>query len=207
MKLVIATSSAGKLSEFSAALAGLGIELLAAKDVNLSVFPEENADTYEGNARLKALHAAKLSGLAALADDSGLEVDALAGAPGLYSARYGELASDSARTALLLQNLSSILAEKRSARFVCSLVLALPEGKTQAFWGEAKGQILHEPRGEHGFGYDPIFWSLDLKKTFAEASEPEKRSVSHRGKALLHFKEWFMSPMARDFFEAPVKNL
>ncbi len=202
MKLVIATANQGKVKEFSAALAHLGLELLTATEVGVKDFPEETGANYKENAAIKALHVAQLSGLPSLADDSGLEVDALNGAPGLYSARYGNLNSDSERTAFLLSNIENIETSKRGAKFVCSLVLVNPDGLSKSFWGEAKGTLLRAASGSDGFGYDPIFYSFDLDKTFSEASKDEKRKVSHRGHALNEFEAWFKTEEAKTFFSS-----
>ncbi|MCA9838365.1 MAG: RdgB/HAM1 family non-canonical purine NTP pyrophosphatase [Trueperaceae bacterium] len=199
MKLVIATGNQGKVREFTAALAPLGFELVSARDAGIEAFPEETGKTYEENARIKALHVANSSGQLSLADDSGLEVDALQGAPGLYSARYGELASDKERTLHLLSNLTDVEMGKRQARFVCSLVLAKPDSQNRSFWGEAPGELLMAPQGTEGFGYDPIFFSPVLGKTFAEATEAEKRKVSHRGNALRNLTEWLSTAEAKSF--------
>ena len=203
MKLVIATTNQGKLKEFAAALADLGLELLSARDAGVSEFPDETGTSYEENAMIKALHVAQGSGLTALADDSGLEVEALHGAPGLYSARYGGLQSDTERTAYLLKNIAHLEPEQRGARFVCSLVLAKPSGETRSFWGEARGHLLSTAQGSGGFGYDPIFFSSDLNKTFSEASQSEKRKVSHRGHALNAFETWYKTTEAKHFLALP----
>ncbi len=183
-KLVIATSNPGKVKEFEAALAGFGLTLLSASEAGIQNFPEETGSTYKENALIKAKHALSISGMASLADDSGLEVEALEGAPGLYSARFGNLTSDKARTDYLLEQLKSIPEEKRQAKFVCCLVLALADGSSKSFFGESHGHILFESIGQDGFGYDPVFYSDALAKTFAEATKTEKQQVSHRGQAL-----------------------
>lgn len=192
MKLVLASSNLGKLAEFRQGLAGSGLELLAAADVGLENFPPETGDSYTANARLKANYGAS-SGLPCLADDSGLEVNALGGAPGIYSARYGGLESPEARLHYLLGKLRDVPPEARGARFVCALVLVTPQGRSRTFHGECYGDILPAPRGAGGFGYDPIFYSPELGKSFAAASEGEKRRVSHRGRALREFLEWAQS--------------
>ena len=189
-RLVLATGNRGKVEEFRAALAPLDLELLAAADLELGDPPEESGLTYEENALLKAAHAAHASGLPALADDSGLEVDALGGAPGIYSARFGGRLSDGERIAHLLQKLKDVPEGERGAGFRCALVLAWPNGKVISFSGSCRGRILLGPRGEAGHGYDPIFWSQDLQKTFAQATTREKESVSHRGRAVAKLLEW-----------------
>lgn len=185
--LLVATTSAGKLREISAALAGLGIELLDLRDRPVEM-PEETGASFEENAALKARAALAATGLPALADDSGLEVDALGGEPGVLSARWENLPDDAARNRRLLERLEG--RANRSARFVSALALALPDGREHSFRGEAAGWITQRPRGEHGFGYDPLFHSSELGKTFAEASREEKGSVSHRGRALAKMRAW-----------------
>lgn len=190
MKLVLATRNRGKIEEFRSALAPLGFELLSALELELGVPPEETGQTYEENALIKAAHTAHASGLPALADDSGLEVDALGGAPGIYSARFGGRLSEGERIAHLLQKLRNVPADERGAEFRCTLVLAGPGGKVESFGGSCRGRILAGPRGEGGHGYDPIFWSPELEKTFAEASMEEKATVSHRGRAVVRLLSW-----------------
>lgn len=206
MKLLIATGNQGKVKEFDHALKDSSInhqhfELLSSKEVGLTDFPEETGSSYEENALIKAEYASEKTGLICLADDSGLEVDALKGAPGLYSARYGgDLASDKARTAYLLEQLTSTPKEKRAAKFVCSLVLRLPTGKSFSFWGESQGEILFAPTGQTGFGYDPVFYSHALHKSFAQASKTEKQQVSHRGNAIQALKKWLITDEAKQAF-------
>jgi XTP/dITP diphosphohydrolase len=189
-KLVLATRNSGKISELRLALAPLDLELLTAAELGLGEAPEENGGSYEENALIKAAQTAHASGLPALADDSGIEVDALDGAPGIYSARYGGDLEPGERIAHLLQRLKKVPRDSRQARFVSVVLLATPDGRVKSFRGTCLGEILFGPRGEGGHGYDPIFWSPELHKTFAEASEQEKASVSHRGKALAAFVEW-----------------
>lgn len=175
--LVVATGNAGKLAEMQAHLAGLDWELTLKPDA-LEV--EETGETFAANACLKASEVALATGEWAIADDSGLEVDALDGAPGVYSARYGK--TDAERIERLLNELGSEL--NRDARFVCVIAIARPDG-TIALQAEGvcPGRILHAPRGAGGFGYDPIFYVPDQKLTFAEMSPEQKHAVSHRGKA------------------------
>lgn len=190
-RLVVATLNQGKLREFKEALAGTGLEVVAATDVGVSEFPEETGASYEENALVKAGHVTALTGLPALADDSGLEVDALGGAPGVYTARFGGAGlTDGERMAHLLRRLQKVPDGERGARFVAAVVLATPAGGVMAFRGESAGSILHGPRGADGFGYDPIFLSTELGTSFAEATLEQKRSVSHRGQALKAFAEW-----------------
>lgn len=190
-RLVLATGNAGKIAELRAAMAGRAIELLSAEEAGVLEFPPEDGSSYDDNALLKAGHVATQTGLPALADDSGLEVDALGGAPGLHSARFGgEGLSDGERVAHLLARLRKVPAADRGARFVSVLMLALPGGDVRRFEGVCQGRILEGPRGDGGFGYDPVFWSDDLGKAFGVCSANEKRSVSHRGRALDAFLAW-----------------
>ncbi|WP_181357743.1 RdgB/HAM1 family non-canonical purine NTP pyrophosphatase [Stenomitos frigidus] len=176
--LVVATGNPGKLKEMQAYLAGLDWALALKPDA-LEV--EETGATFAENACLKASHVAQATGEWAIADDSGLEVDALDGAPGVYSARYGH--SDAERIERLLNELGNEL--NREARFVCVIAIARPDGAIalQAE-GSCPGRILHSPRGTGGFGYDPIFYVPNQGLTFAEMSTTQKRTISHRGKAL-----------------------
>ncbi|MDE6274767.1 MAG: RdgB/HAM1 family non-canonical purine NTP pyrophosphatase [Clostridiales bacterium] len=183
-KLVVATGNAHKLEEIRAILQGW--EIISQRDAGFLGDVEETGDTFLENARLKAWAACKATGLPTLADDSGLCVDALGGAPGVHSARYSG-GGDAENRALLLKNLQG--AENRRASFACVIVVAFPSGKEIVCEGRTYGSILHEERGEHGFGYDSLFLSDDLKKSFAEASAEEKNGVSHRGRALKQLKE------------------
>ncbi|MEA5514292.1 RdgB/HAM1 family non-canonical purine NTP pyrophosphatase [Nodularia sp. UHCC 0506] len=176
--LVVATGNPGKLREMQAYLADSGWELTL-KPEELDV--EETGETFAANACLKASQIAQATGQWAIADDSGLQVDALKGAPGIYSARYGS--SDSDRIARLLRELGNTV--NRQAQFVCAAAIARPDG-TIALESEGicRGEILHAPRGEGGFGYDPIFYVPEKQLTFAQMSRELKGSISHRGKAL-----------------------
>ena len=171
-------------------LADLDVEIISAKELGVSSFPEETGSSYQENALVKANYVASETQSFALGDDSGLEVDALEGVPGLYSARFGGTLSPNERIAYLLEKLRNVPQNERGARFVCSLVLAAPSGEVNTFGGVCEGEILQEPRGESGFGYDPVFYSHDLKKGFAEATREEKRRVSHRGRAVERLLEW-----------------
>jgi XTP/dITP diphosphohydrolase len=189
--LVIATGNAGKLREFRSLLAGLPFELTSSAELGLP-YPEETGATFLANALLKARHAADLSGAAAIADDSGLEVDALSGAPGIYSARYaGAGADDAANNAKLIRALEGVPHEQRRARYRCALVfvanaLDVSPRVAEADW---QGFILDVPRGSGGFGYDPYFWLPELKKTAAELPPAEKNRLSHRGQAMRALRE------------------
>jgi XTP/dITP diphosphohydrolase len=182
MRVIVATSNHGKLLEFREALEPLGWELLPLDGFDVKL-PPEDGFSYEENAFIKAAFTSAVTGIASLADDSGLEVDALDGAPGLYSARYGNKGSDLERNLYLLTQLSH-QPMPRKAKFVSVLALAFPDGRCETFRGECPGEILEEPRGEAGFGYDPLFWMPELGKTFAEIDTATKRVVSHRGIAL-----------------------
>lgn len=190
MKIVLASNNQGKLRELQAlfsqdpALAQL--ELLSARDVKLPPV-EEDAATFQGNARKKALFAAKSTGLIALADDSGLEVDALEGKPGVHSARYasssGENSQDQDNIAKLLEELAAIPEPKRTARFRCVVAIATPEGEVWTTEGTCQGAITTKPIGQGGFGYDPVFLVDGTNKTMAQLTEEEKNSISHRAVA------------------------
>ncbi|PZN11033.1 MAG: non-canonical purine NTP pyrophosphatase [Bacillota bacterium] len=186
-ELVIATSNPGKLAEIRTIFqeAGLELRLRSLADFPGITMPREDGETFLDNARRKALAVARQAGRPALADDSGLCVDALGGRPGVRSARYaGEGAGDAANNARLLAELAGVPPERRGAEFRCAVVLALPDGRWTAAEGSARGRILEEPRGRGGFGYDPLFLSDELGVTFAEAPPEEKNRVSHRGRAL-----------------------
>ena len=185
-KLVIASGNPGKLREFRSLLAGLPFELTSSAELGLALAAETGA-TFLANALLKARHAASLSGCAAVADDSGLEVDALGGAPGIYSARYaGEGADDAANNAKLMLALTGLPRERRRARYRCALVWVDSAADAVPLIAEAdwEGFILDAPRGGGGFGYDPYFWLPDLGQSAAELPPAEKNRLSHRGKAL-----------------------
>ena len=187
MKLVLASKNQHKLLEMEHILRDLGLEVVLESQVGVDVDVEETGTTFLENAALKARAVMEASGMAAIADDSGLMVDALDGAPGVYSARYGNLNSDQARTSYLLENLKDVPAGKRGAQFVSAIVCILPDGREVQAQGTCQGEILFAPRGENGFGYDPVFYSPELQKTFSEATEEEKSTVSHRGRALRAF--------------------
>lgn len=183
MKLAIATNNQHKLQEIRAILGDSFEELLSLKDLGIDVDVEETGTTLEKNALIKARTILALSGIATLADDTGLMVDALNGAPGVYSARYaGEEHNDAKNRALLLKNLDGV--KDRSAHFATVIALCYPDGKTLTASGRVNGEILLSERGTEGFGYDSLFFSTELGKTFAEATQAEKNSVSHRGRAL-----------------------
>ncbi len=184
--LVIATANPGKLREFQALLAGLPFATVAQGALGVTV-AEETGATFAENALLKARHAAAASGAAAIADDSGLEVDALGGAPGIYSARYaGEAAGDAANNAKLVAALQGVPFQRRRARYRCALVYLDGPGDTEPLHAQGgwEGYILEAPRGSGGFGYDPYFWLPELELTAAELDPALKNRLSHRGTAL-----------------------
>jgi XTP/dITP diphosphohydrolase len=182
--LVLATLNRGKARELIALLGDVPFDLRVLADYPGAVAPEETETTYRGNALLKARAAARLTGAWSLGDDSGLEVDALGGAPGLYSARYGGPGLDDAgRCALLLEALRDVPDARRTARFRCVIAIVDPQGRESVVEGVAEGTIIHSPRGRNGFGYDPLFYYPPLGRTFAELTDAEKSDVSHRGRA------------------------
>jgi XTP/dITP diphosphohydrolase len=188
-KLVIATNNRGKLREFQQLLAGSGFEPVTPGDLGLTWEVEETGISFEENARLKAVDAARATGVLALADDSGLEVDYLDGRPGIFSARYaggdrtdGSL-NEREQCEMILQELQGVPDEHRTARFRCVIAIATPDGATQTVDGVFEGRIAHEIRGAHGFGYDPIFLVRGRDVTSAELPPDEKNAISHRGQA------------------------
>ncbi len=189
MKYIIATHNMKKLKELSRILIPLGIEAVTDRDLGIETTEvEETGSTFEENAYLKAASACKESGLPAVADDSGLCVDALDGAPGLYSARYaGEGATDAEKIDKLLEALKDVPAENRTARFVSAICCVFPDGQTLTARGECEGTIAFSPAGEGGFGYDPVFMVGD--KSFAQMTAEEKDAVSHRGRSLRAFSD------------------
>lgn len=181
--IVLATRNAGKTAEIRALLKDFPIEIRNLDDFGPIPEIEEDGTTFDENAYKKAHFAARVLGFPALADDSGLVVEALDGAPGVYSARYaGEDASDTERSAKLLQAMAG--KTNRAAAFECVISIAVPEGPALTYEARCEGQITDQPVGENGFGYDPIFFYPPLNKTFAQMTMAEKSSVSHRGKAL-----------------------
>ena len=186
MKYVLASGNRGKLAELQAMLASTGMELVSQSEFNI---PEavEDGSSFEENAIIKARHASRLTGLPAIADDSGLSVDALNGEPGVYSARYaGENATDTDNVKKLLANLEDVPNHQRSARFHCviALVRNADDPQPELFHGTWEGTIARAPTGENGFGYDPVFWVPEQQCTAAQLDKATKNSLSHRGKAL-----------------------
>ncbi|MBA7691987.1 dITP/XTP pyrophosphatase [subsurface metagenome] len=183
-KLLLATNNQAKVREYKSLLRNLPYELVTLAEQGIATVVDEVGESLEENARLKATLLAAESQLLALADDSGLEVDVLGGEPGRLSARYaGENASDKDRVNYLLLRLKGVPWEKRSARFRCVIAVATPDGEVEFCSGECQGFITFEPRGEQGFGYDPIFYLPELDKTMAELPLEMKNQVSHRGQA------------------------
>jgi XTP/dITP diphosphohydrolase len=183
-KLLLATSNPGKAGEYRILLDGLGYEIITLAEQGITEVISESGASYEQNARLKAIAYSELSQLIALADDSGLEVDALDGQPGINSARFaGKAASDADKVRLLLTRLSGVPCERRTAHFKCVVAVATPEGQCQLCSGDCPGMIAFEPRGENGFGYDPIFFLPELGKTMAELTLGMKNQISHRARA------------------------
>ena len=182
--LLIATNNLGKLRELTGLLAESPYTPISLADIGIDEDVAETGSTFEENATLKATSYARMSGILTLADDSGLEVEALGGQPGVLSARYaGDGATDSQRIAYLLDKLDNISEADRAARFCCVLALATPGEAVQLYSGECRGRILESPRGENGFGYDPVFLLEGLGKTMAELTQDEKNGVSHRSRA------------------------
>ncbi|MBE6960028.1 MAG: RdgB/HAM1 family non-canonical purine NTP pyrophosphatase [Ruminococcaceae bacterium] len=191
MKVVLASKNKHKLEEISKITEKFGIDLILQSELGIDLDVEETGTTFEENSFIKAEAVMKATGLPALADDSGIAVDALGGEPGIYSARYGfdDSLDDWGRLLLLLKNTEHVPDGQRQAKFVCVITLVTPEGQTVQARGEIHGELLREARGENGFGYDPIFFYPPLGKTTAELSPEEKNSVSHRGNALKLFYE------------------
>jgi XTP/dITP diphosphohydrolase len=197
MRILLATTNQGKIRELTRILSQMQLEVIGL-DPAATTEEIEIASTFAENARLKARHHHKASGLPTIADDSGLEVEALGGAPGVTSARYaGPNASDGDRIVKLLEELKDVPPENRTARFVCAAAMVW-DGGERVFIDEARGRILAAPRGHNGFGYDPVFYYAPLGKTFAEMSESEKADVSHRGRAFAQLADWLKAARVLD---------
>jgi len=193
MDIVLATRNKKKVEEIRRIAAGLPLSVVSLDDLPDCPEVVEDQDTFDGNASKKALETAQCTGKPALSDDSGLEVDALDGRPGVLSARYAPDATsgnDPRNYQKLLKDLENIPDEQRTGRFVCCLSLAYPDGTVKTFSGRAEGSIAREPRGEKGFGYDPVFIPEGFERTFAEMSASEKDALSHRGKAIEKLAEY-----------------
>jgi len=191
MKVVLASKNKHKLVEISKITEKFGIELVLQSELGIDIDVEETGTTFEENSYIKAEAVMKATGLPALADDSGIAVDALNGEPGVYSARYGfdDTLDDWGRLELLLKNTEHVPDGQRQAQFVCVITMVTPEGRVIQARGEIHGELTRQPRGENGFGYDPIFYYPPFGKTTAELSPEEKNGVSHRGNALRVFYE------------------
>ena len=191
MKVVLASKNRHKLVEISKITEKFGIELVLQSELGVDIDVEETGTTFEENSFQKAEAVMKATGLPALADDSGIAVDALNGAPGVYSARYGfdESLDDWGRLLLLLKNTEHVPDGQRQAQFVCVITMVTPEGQVIQARGEIHGELAREAKGENGFGYDPIFYYPPLGKTTAELSSEEKNKISHRANALKLFYE------------------
>jgi len=189
-RIIFATGNAGKIKEIQMIMADTGMEVISMKEAGINVDIEENGSTYEENALIKARAVAACTDDIVMADDSGLEVDALNKEPGVLSARYlGEDTPYSIKNAEIIRRLSGVPDEKRSARFVCAIATVLPDGRELTTRAAIEGRIGYEEKGSHGFGYDPIFYVPQFEKTTAELTEEQKNQISHRGKALQLMKE------------------
>lgn len=191
MKVILASNNANKLREMQQILSPLGWEILRQKDVGLHLEPDENGEIFEENSLIKAEAVMKASGLPAIADDSGVEVDALDGAPGVHSARYGgeSCPDDKARNRYLLRNMEKVPEGSRGARFVSVITMACPDGTVISARGELAGEILRQEQGDGGFGYDPLFYIPSEGCTMAELTAERKNEISHRAVALRNFVE------------------
>ncbi|HWN98488.1 MAG TPA: XTP/dITP diphosphatase [Blastocatellia bacterium] len=197
MQILLATTNQGKIAEVTHILSQCGIEVISLADVETTA-QVETGSTFTENALLKARYYRQASGLMTIADDSGLEVEALGGAPGVYSARYGgERASNEDRIKKLLDELKDVPQEQRGACFIC-VAAVVWDGGEKAFTGEVRGRIVSETRGRNGFGYDPVFFYEPLGRTFAELTAPEKTEVSHRGLAFRQLAQWLREGVAID---------
>ncbi len=186
MKLLIATNNPGKLKEYRDLLQGLPLEITNLQEEGIDFEPEETGSTFEENATLKARAFAAQSGLPTLADDSGLEIDALGGAPGVHSARYGgtRRGEDTYRYEMVLRQLEGVPSARRTARFRCVVAVAMPDGRLATADGKVEGVIAREPRGDQGFGYDPIFFIPEFNCTMAQLPLETKNRISHRARAV-----------------------
>lgn len=192
-RIIFATGNEGKMREVRMILEDLEVPVVSMKEAGVSADIEENGTTFEENAVIKARSVMKLTGEMAMADDSGLEIDYLDGAPGIYSARFmGEDTSYDIKNAALIEKLAGVPDEKRTARFVCAIACVMPDGTTLTSRGTMEGRIAYEIRGENGFGYDPIFYLPECGCSSAEISPEQKNELSHRGKALRSMKEKLM---------------
>lgn len=190
-RLIFATGNEGKMKEIRAILGDLDYEILSSKEAGVDIDIVEDGETFEENAIIKAKAVMEATGCLVLADDSGLEVDYLNKEPGIYSARYmGEKTPYRIKNQIIIDRLDGVPDEKRTARFVCVIAAAFPDGSVKTARGTIEGRIAYEPAGENGFGYDPIFYLPDRKMTSAQISAEEKNAISHRGEALRKIKEY-----------------
>lgn len=203
MQLLVATNNPGKVREYQDLLAGLNVELRGLADLSITTEVDETGQTFEENARIKAAAYSRMSGLLTLADDSGLEVEALGGGPGVYSARYaGQGATDADRYRKLLAVLDGVPWEKRAARFRCVIALAWPDpqgavsGHIETFDGQCDGVIALEPKGTNGFGFDPVFYMPEHGCTMAELPEEKKNQISHRARAAALVRKRLMAEVS-----------
>ena len=191
-EIIIATKNPGKAKEFQEIFKPLGYQVKTLLDFPEIPDVDETGKTFHENALLKAQEIATKLNRPVIADDSGLEIDSLGGRPGIYSARYaGEPKDDQRNIQKVLEEMKDVSDEKRTAHFTCVLAVVIPGNEPELFEGRCDGVILREKRGEHGFGYDPIFYVPEKGKTLAEMTPAEKQSVSHRGEAIAKFREWF----------------
>lgn len=184
-KIIIATSNEGKLKEFRKLLSHKDVDIISMKDAGININIEENGTTFEENAIIKAKTVCEYSNCLCLSDDSGLEIDCLGGEPGIYSARYlGHDTPYEKKNRIIIDRIKDVPDEKRTARYVCAVAAAFPDGRVLTAVDTLEGAIAKEPKGNGGFGYDPIFYYPPLKVTTAELTDDEKNAISHRGKAL-----------------------
>ncbi|MFP4456338.1 MAG: XTP/dITP diphosphatase [Clostridia bacterium] len=184
-KIILATRSKGKIAEFSELLDPYKVEILTTYDLDEPLEVQETEDTFRGNARLKATAYMELTGYPALADDSGLIVESLGEKPGVYSSRYAGInATDKENNEKLLHELKDVPMDRRNAKFISAIALVFPNNSVQIVEGTCEGIILEEPKGDNGFGYDPLFYVPEVKKTYAEMTSKEKNQYSHRAKAM-----------------------
>lgn len=193
-KIIFATGNADKMKEIREILSDSGLEILSMKEAGIACEAEENGATFEENARIKATAIAARTDAIVLADDSGLEIDALNKEPGVYSARYmGEDTSYQVKNREILKRMENVEREKRTARFVCAVCAVFPDGEVHTVRGTIEGMIGYEPKGENGFGYDPIFYVPEYGCSTAEMTREQKNEISHRGKALREIKKVLMN--------------
>ena len=195
MRVVLASQNRHKLIEMQTILGKLGIEVVLQSELGLEIDVEETGTTFEENSFLKAQAVMEAANMPAIADDSGLMVDALNGEPGVHSARYGGRPTDATRTALLLEKMADVPDEQRTGTFVSVITCVWPDGRKLVARGECPGVILHECRGTGGFGYDPVFYIPAVGKTFAEVTAEEKNAISHRARALADFSRKYQESL------------